>query len=120
MDTKTYWESQPTDLPYTLNGFSGTWNFGDHSLIPEGLRNYIFENFPKHERFNRIPLDEINSLMNEVWEGPGSMVKIERLYHELRVKRASSDSSNTVDRADVKTIDDYSDEEKSTITPSDI
>ena len=84
---KSYWDTQPTDQPWLVNGFKGTWNFSDHTLIPDVLRNFIWENFPKHERFRRIPLDEINALMNDVWEGPGSMNKIEQLYQEMRAAR---------------------------------
>jgi len=109
-----YWADQPTDNPHTLNGFAGTWQFSDHKLIPEGLRNYIFENFPKHERFDRIPLDEINNLMNEVWEGPGSMAKISTLYNSMRSQRVVN-VSDTKPKEPVRTIDDYSDEEKSSI-----
>jgi len=87
MSNVDYWASQPTDQPWTLNGFNGTWSFSDHKLIPDGLRNFIVASFPKIERFNRIPLEEINKLMNEVWEGPGSMPKIVGLYNELQAKR---------------------------------
>lgn len=84
---RNYWEDQPTDNPHTLNGFDGTWNFSDHRLIPESLRNFIFESFPKVEKFRRIPLEDINALMNDVWEGPGSMPKIQKLYNEMRAER---------------------------------
>jgi len=84
---QNYWEHQPTDNPFTLNGFDGTWNFSDHRLIPESLRNFILESFPKIEKFRRIPLEDINKLMNDVWEGPGSMVKIQKLYNEMRAER---------------------------------
>jgi len=117
MDTKTYWETQPTDKPYLVNGFAGTWNFSDHNLIPNSLTNFIVESFPKIERFKRIPLDEINALMNSVWEGPGSMVKIERLYQEMRANRIAGIEASSKDNSDVKTIDDYSDEEKFSFAP---
>ena len=92
----SYWDSQPTDKPWLVNGFKGTWNFSDHNLIPDVLRNFIWASFPKHERFRRIPLDEINALMNEVWEGPGSMSKIERLYQEMRDERIRSGADKGV------------------------
>jgi hypothetical protein len=108
----TYWENQPTDQPHTLNGFAGTWAFSDHNLIPDGLRNFIMESFPKVEKFKRIPLDQINTLMNDVWEGPGSMPKIARLTKEMRIARTNSSvESSSSSVHDVKTIDDYSDEE---------
>jgi len=85
-----YWERQPTDQPHLLNGFNGTWNFSDHNLIPEALCNFILESFPKATRFKRIPLEEINDLMNDVWEGPGSMVKIATIYNEIKAERAKA------------------------------
>lgn len=90
MDTKTYWERQPTDNPYTINGFNGTWNISDHSLVSSELRNYLLEAFHPESKFKRIPLDAINTLLNEVWEGPGSMVKIERLHREMYNERMAA------------------------------
>lgn len=107
----TYWERQPTDNPHTLNGFAGTWNFSNHRLIPEDLRDFIFESFPKHEKFRRIPIEEINALMNDVWEGPGSMVKVQNLLHEMRRMRNAGLDPSKVKMDDVKTINDYSDGE---------
>lgn len=103
----TYWERQPTDRPYTLNGFNGTWSFSDHSLIPQGLHDFILESFHPVEKFKRIPLEEINALMNDVWEGPGSMVKIQKLLKEMRIARSAGLSPKSIKMDDVKTIDDY-------------
>jgi len=111
----SYWERQPTDNPFTLNGFKGTWAFTDHNLIPEALCNFIWESFPKYERFRRIPLDEINALMNEVWDGPGSMPKIISLYREMRAERLKGlDGSNDKNPVEQKTINDFSEEEITT------
>jgi hypothetical protein len=106
----SYWERQPTDQPWTVNGFNGTWNFSDHSLIPDVLRNFISESFPKIERFKRIPLEDINTLMNDVWEGPGSMVKIQKLTKELRSSRLAGLDSSSIKMDDVKTINDFTEE----------
>jgi len=110
----TYWERQPTDDPHTLNGFAGTWNFSDHRLIPESLRNFIFESFPKIEKFRRIPLDDINALMNDVWEGPGSMQKIQNLYNEMRAERygkADVGLKTRMSPEDFAKVPDYSEDE---------
>lgn len=107
----SYWDRQPTDQPWTVNGFNGTWNFSDHDLIPDALRNFITESFPKIERFKRIPLEEINKLMNDVWEGPGSMPKIVALYNKMKQDRLNNPSADTKDYGEVKTLDDYGDEE---------
>ena len=106
-----YWDHQPTDNPHTLNGFSGTWAFSDHNLIPESLRNFIWESFPKYERFRRIPLDEINALMNDVWEGPGSMSKIQSLYRELRAARRASGEGMDVKVDGPTTLGKFEDED---------
>jgi hypothetical protein len=116
MNAITYWESQPTDQPHLLNGFKGTWAFSDHNLIPEPIRNFIIEMFPKVEKFKRIPLEDINTLMNDVWEGPGSMPKLMRLMQESRAARVGT--SKPIEEP-VKTIDDYSDEEKVTFANND-
>ena len=34
-----------------------------------------------------IELEEINELMNEIWDGPGSMNKIATLTNEMRIAR---------------------------------
>lgn len=107
----TYWERQPTDDPHTLNGFAGTWAFSDHNLIPDALRDFIWYSFPKVERFRRIPLEDINALMNEVWEGPGSMPKIMRLKEELRVQRLGKNDVAVKTDASDRTIDDYDENE---------
>jgi hypothetical protein len=31
----TYWANMPTDDPFSINGFAGTFAFSDHSRIPE-------------------------------------------------------------------------------------
>ena len=93
-EEKTYWERQPTDIPYYLNGFNGTWAFTDHKKVPQGLRDFLMECFPKVTRFSRIPLDEMNEVMNDVWEGPGSMPKIERLRKEMFMARQNDPEDN--------------------------
>lgn len=73
------------DKPHTVNGFRGTWQFSDHSLIPDVLNEFIQRYFGVY-RIRRIPLQDINRVMNEVWEGPGSLEKIFRMTQELRDK----------------------------------
>ena len=112
MSELEYWERQPTDQPWLLNGFNGTWNFRDHSLIPTSLHNFIFEHFPKVEKFKRIPLEDINKIMNDVWEGPGSMTKIVRLKNEMFSARQATKNENSSKVIDaVRTIDDYDENE---------
>ena len=107
MDTLNYWERQPTDNPFYLNGFNGTWKFSDHDLIANELRNFIMESFHPEEKFKRIPLESINKLMNDVWEGPGSMVKIQKLYLEMFAARRAKKTDDSNNNEPVKTINDY-------------
>jgi hypothetical protein len=86
-NSMSYWERQPTDDPFTLNGFNGTWSFEDHASVPQSLQDFVLESFHPEEKFRRIPVESINELMNRVWEGPGSMPKIMGLLHEMRVER---------------------------------
>jgi len=105
-----YWSKQPTDNPWTLNGFQGTFAISDHSLVAEELRQYVMECFPKVERFNRIPIDDVNRVLNEVWQGPGSMSMLVQRTQDLRDARRSR-STETIKMDEVKSIDDYTDEE---------
>ncbi len=92
-----FWERQPTNDPQTINGFKGTFAFTDHLLIPQGITEFLLEHFHKQcfkaagrakkNHISAIELDEINELMNEIWEGPGSMTKISYLTNELRLAR---------------------------------
>ena len=93
----TFWANQPTDDPQTINGFNGTFAFTDHLLIPQGITEFLLEHFHKKcfkvanswkkNHIQAIELDEINELMNEIWDGPGSMTKISDLTNEMRIAR---------------------------------
>lgn len=102
-----YWETQPTDQPWLVNGFAGTWNITDHKLIPNELCNFLSESFYSYARFTRIPLEDINNLLNEVWDGPGSMSKIIRLTHEKKQARQSLDldTKDALKGYDTPTVD---------------
>jgi len=87
-----YWNTQSTDRPWELNGFNGQFAYTDHSLIPEVLRNFLNEYFWKElpdgrRTFSSLSLDKINSCLNEVWEGPGSMSKIVNIMYDIRENR---------------------------------
>ena len=93
MNSIDYWSNTPTDQPWLLNGFKGTWAFSDHTLIPEILQEFLIEHFysrlgeERKRHIYSISLDEINAVMNDVWEGPGSMSKISRMIVEMRQMR---------------------------------
>jgi hypothetical protein len=98
-----YWTTQPTDQPWLVNGFKGTWAFSDHSLIPDVILEFLLENFRdrlgelRKGHIKSIPLNEINDLLNSVWEGPGSVVKLVNLTYDMRSNRFSTISNDAKD-----------------------
>ena len=98
-----YWTNQSTDQPWLVNGFKGTWAFSDHSLIPDVILEYLLESFRdrlgefRKGHVKSIPLNEINDLLNSVWEGPGSVVKLVNLTYDMRSNRFSTISNDAKD-----------------------
>jgi hypothetical protein len=108
VENKIEFYKRDIDNPQSVNGFRGTWKFSDHTLIPDTLYGFITRYFGQ-AKLRRIPLDKINQLMNEVWEGPGSLEKLFRLELEMRQagKMIKFDAS---DFKDLKKIDDDEEE----------
>lgn len=71
------------DNPYSVNGFRGTWQFSDHNLIPDVFNGFLQRYFGQY-RIRRVPLAQINEVLNQYWEGPGSLEKIFKLEEEMR------------------------------------
>ena len=69
--------------PYSVSGFNGVWQFTSHDNIPEVLKGFIQRYFGQY-RISRIPLESINEIMNDIWEGPGSLEKVFRLEEDMR------------------------------------
>lgn len=98
-----YWEDQPTDQPWLLNGFKGTWAFSDHSTIPDTINEFLLEHYRdrlgeiRKGHVKVIPLNEINDLLNQIWEGPGSMVKLVNLTYDIRQERYETNPINNKD-----------------------
>ena len=69
--------------PFHPNGFKGTFQFSAHDLIPCVFHGFLQRYFGQY-KIRRVPLEKINQVMNDVWEGPGSLEKIFRLEEELR------------------------------------
>ena len=98
-----YWSEQPIDKPWLVNGFAGTWAFSDHSLIPDVILEFLLESFRdrlgelRKGHIKSIPLNEINDLLNEVWEGPGGVVKLVNLTYDMRSNRFSTISNDAKD-----------------------
>lgn len=92
--TFKFWDNYPTDNPFLLNGFTGTFAFSDHSLIPEELTEFFLEYFrtkikegKSKRNIEQIDLGVLNDLINELWDGPGSMSKIVRMKYKLKANR---------------------------------
>ena len=83
LETRIEFFKRDIDNPNSVNGFRGTWNFSDHTLIPETLYGFLTRHFGQ-AKLRRIPLDKIYQVMNELWEGPGSLEKLFRLELEMR------------------------------------
>jgi hypothetical protein len=84
LETRIEFFKRDIDNPNSVNGFRGTWNFSDHTLIPETLYGFLTRHFGQ-AKLRRIPLDKINQVMNELWEGPGSLEKLFRLELEMKL-----------------------------------
>ena len=111
---KFYWNRQPTDQPWLLNGFNGTWAFSDHRRIPQALLEFLLEYYRnrlgdmRKHHIKSIELDEINELMNEIWDGPGSMAKIVSQMYEMRHNRLEDnpiDTKNVMKGYEIPTIE---------------
>ena len=109
-----YWESTPTDQPWLLNGFQGTFAYSDYSLIPQPILEFLHEYYNKRlgevrkNHIKTIDLNEINDLLNDVWDGPGSMPKIAAMTHDIRIARldvASDDTKDPLKGYDTPTIE---------------
>jgi len=75
-DQVKWWNKQPTDADHTINSFDGKFNFSDHELVPECLRDFVHEKFPDERAFAHIPLSDVNETLNSVWGGKGSMARV--------------------------------------------
>ena len=111
-DKIAYHTGRDLDKPFTLNGFQGEFNFTDHTLVPEEVRNLVLHS-TKYERFRQVPLDTINQIAREVHGGePGFIVRAAERILELYKLKQSADSDLKTDSKGVyenqMTIDDWS------------
>jgi|TARA_B110000503_G_C7057177_1_gene374993 hypothetical protein len=78
-----YNKPELVENPFHPAGFNGTFAFSSHNLIPEVFLGFLQRHFG-HYRIRKVPLESINALLNELWEGPGSLEKLFRLEDEMR------------------------------------
>ena len=118
VESKISFYSQPrfVDDPFHPAGFKGTFAFSDHNLIPEIFFDFLQRHFGQY-KIRRIPLDKINEILNELWEGPGSLEKIFRLAEEMK----ASGKEIKFTAADIASIKAKKDEdEEDNLPPLDI
>ena len=84
LSSKIAFYNQPrfVDDPYHPAGFTGTFAFSSHRKIPEIFHAFLQRHFGQY-RIRRVPIENINAIMNELWEGPGSLEKIFRLENDM-------------------------------------
>jgi len=116
IDSKIEFYNNPkfTENPFHPNGFKGTWNFSSHELIPEVFQGFLQRYFGQY-KIRRIPLEKINDILNEIWEGPGSLKKVFELEHELKL----SGKEVKFTTADVAAIKAKRDSDEDDILPLD-
>lgn len=100
------WDEQPSDNPHTVNGFAGTWNISDHDLIPECVRGFVMEHHPRKDKLEQIPLKDINQLLNDAWQGPGSVSRLIMLKEQARQAISEQDEHKFVVHDDT-TMQDF-------------
>lgn len=98
-----YYANLPTDT-HGINSIE-QFAFSDHNLVPELFQNFAIEYF-NLERWRRCDLDELNRVLNELWEGPGSAAKIsDAIWDIRRHRRAGTEPKDSLKGYDTPTID---------------
>ena len=84
LNSKIDFYNQPrfVENPHHPAGFTGTFAFNSHRRIPEVFHAFLQRHFGQY-RIRRVPIEDINEIMNELWEGPGSLEKILRLENDM-------------------------------------
>ena len=100
VEAKIAFYEKDIDNRFSVNGFQGTWAFSDHNLIPQIFNGFLQRHFGVM-RLKRIKLEEINAILNELWEGPGSLAKILRMENEL-YKAGATIKFTSLDIAKIK------------------
>lgn len=91
-----WWQDQLSEEDSnSLNSFSGEWQIEDHDLIPsETLKNYLMERNPRKDRLSQISIKDVNSQLNDIWDGAGSMAKV--VLETERLRQARTEQENPV------------------------
>lgn len=101
-----------TDYIHGINQIE-QFEFTDPRAVPELFRNFAVEYF-ELERYSRVDLEQLNQVLNQLWQGPGSCALISDLIWDIRIARRQGDpaqdalkgySTPTVD-SDLETADE--------------
>lgn len=104
------WKTRDIDRVGAVNNFSGTWAITDHDLIPEAVRDFLFEAFSVNRKLHNVELSEINRVLNENWMGPGSIAVLrEKTYKMKRMRHEDLDvdPAKILKDMHVPTIEDF-------------
>lgn len=101
-----YYASLPTGTDNHNINCIQQFAFTDTELVPELFRNFAVEHF-NLERFRRVDLDQLNSALNTIWDGPGSAAKISDYVWDLRIarRRGQDDTTDALKGYDTPTVD---------------
>jgi len=80
--------------------------FEDPARVPELFRNFAVEYFGL-ERYRRVDLEKLNTVLNDLWQGPGTAAVISDLVWDIRIARrqGKTDVSAVFKNLDTPTID---------------
>lgn len=81
-----YNRAEFVENPCHPNGFNGTFAFSIHRAIPHVFHAFLQRHFGQY-RISRVPIADINTILNDIWEGPGSLEKIFVREDELFMSR---------------------------------
>ena len=109
VEAKIAFYEKDIDNRFSVNGFCGTWQISDHRLIPDVFRGFLQRHYGVM-RLQRIKIEDINILLNELWEGAGSLTKIFRLENDLYNAGATIKFSS-LDIAKIKKYEENGEEE---------
>jgi len=72
------------------------FEFSDPARVPELFREFAVET-QNLERYRRVDLDKLNAQLNELWQGPHSLVTISDIVWDHRIQRREQGRANTAE-----------------------
>lgn len=97
IESNQYWTKQPID-GNGLNSFDGDFKFSDHSKVPALIVELVMELEKANTKFNRVNLEAVNEIANNVWKGPGSCADISDYIFDSRINKMKGLMSDDDDK----------------------